>query len=139
MARDEGLFGRVALTSLVVTVIVYCALAAYFPWPVGINFVLGAATGLASLGTLDLLVRGVVTTGAERRRRPLLIAGVLQLLKYGLIGAVFYALFACGVANGPALAAGVTLPTAVLCLKEAGRRVNRKLGVDEARTKTGDQ
>jgi hypothetical protein len=59
----------------------------------------------------------------------LLVSGVLQVLKYGLIGVAFYALFALRAANGPALAAGVTLPTAVLCLKEAGRRVNKKIGV----------
>jgi len=129
MARDEGLFGRVALTSLVVTAIVFGALAAYFPWPVSVSFVLGAATGLASLGTLDLLVRGLGGGDPATQRRRLLVSGVLQVLKYGLIGVAFYALFALRAANGPALAAGVTLPTAVLCLKEAGRRVNKKIGV----------
>ena len=139
MARDEGLFRRVATTSLVVTAIVFGALAAYFPWPVSISFALGAATGLASLGTLDALVRGLVATEAEGRRRRLLISGALQFLKYGLIGGAFYALFVVGAANGPALAAGVTLPTAVLCLKEAGRRVNRRMGVGEGQTEATDE
>jgi asparagine N-glycosylation enzyme membrane subunit Stt3 len=131
MARDEGLFRRVAATSLIVTVIAFCALTAYFPWPVGLSFVLGAATGLASLGTLDLLVRGLVAADAAGRQRRLLISGMLQVGKFALIAVAFYALFTSGAANGPALAAVVTLPTAVLCLKEAGRRVNRKLGVEE--------
>ncbi|MBM3477115.1 MAG: hypothetical protein FJX75_27930 [Armatimonadetes bacterium] len=139
MASDAGLFRRVALTSLVVTAIVACALAAYFPWPVGLSFVLGVATGLASLGTLDALVRGFVTVDAQGRRSSLLVPGLLQIGKYGLIAAAFYLLFRTGAANGPALAAGVTLPTAVLCLKEAGRRVNRKLGVEEGREgRTGE-
>ena len=139
MASDDGLFRRVALTSLVVTVIVFCALAAVFPWPVSISFVLGAAIGLASLGTLNALVRGFVPTDAEGRRRRLLVPGVLQIGKYGLIAAVFYVLFRSGAANGPALAAGVTLPTAVLCLKEAGRRVNAKMDVGEGREGRTDE
>ncbi|MBM3497395.1 MAG: hypothetical protein FJX74_01870 [Armatimonadetes bacterium] len=139
MARDEGLFRRVAITSLVVTAIVFGALAAYFPWPVGVSFVLGAATGLASLGTLEALVGGLTAVEAAARRRRLLVLGGVQLLKYGLIGVAFYLLFALGAANGPALAAGVTLPTAVLCLKEAGRRVNRKVGVAEGQTKLTDE
>ena len=129
MARDEGLFRRVALTSLVVTVIVSCALAAYFPWPVCLSFVVGAGTGLASLGTLDALVRGLVAADGQERKRRLLVTGALQIGKYSVIAGAFYLLFRFGVANGPALAAGFTLPTAVLCLKEAGRRTNAKLGV----------
>jgi len=139
MGRDEGLFRRVTLTSLIVTVVVFGALTAYFPWPVGLSFVLGAATGLASLGTLEALVRGLTATELQARRRQLLVCGAVQLLKYSLIGAAFYVLFTLGAANGPALAAGVTLPTAVLCLKEAGRRVNRKLGVGEGQTKLTDE
>jgi hypothetical protein len=139
MASDEGLFRRVVLTSLVVTAIVFCALAAYFPWAVSLSFALGAATGLASLGTLHALVQRFVTVDAEGRPRSLVVPGLLQIGKYGLIAAAFYLLFRSGAANGPALAAGVTLPTAVLCLKEAGRRVNAKLGVGEGgRERTGE-
>ena len=141
MASDEGLFRRVALTSLVVTAIVFCGLAAYLPFSVSLSFALGAATGLASLGTLAAMVRGLGTGERGKQKRRLWLAGLLQVGKYGLIAGGLYLLFRTGSANAPALAGGFTLPTAVLCLKEAGRRVNRRVGVEDdgERTEGGEQ
>jgi hypothetical protein len=138
MAKDEGPFRRVAITSLVVTVVVFLALAAYFPWHVSISFALGAATGLASLGTLDAMVRGLGATGDGRRHR-LWGWGALHVGKYILIGVAFYLLLRFGSASAPALAGGFTVPTAVLCLKEAGRRVNAKIGAGEGCAKQSDE
>jgi hypothetical protein len=138
MARDDGLFRRVAITSLVVTVIVFSALAVYFPWHVSISFALGAATGLASLGTLDAMVRGLGATTQGRKRR-LWVSGALHLAKYGLIAVAFYLLLRIGSASAPALAAGFTVPTAVLCLKEAGRRANAKTGAGGGRKEQSDE
>jgi hypothetical protein len=138
MANGEGPFRRVAITSLVVTVIVFCALAAYFPWPVSISFALGAATGLASLSTLDVMVRGLGAT-ADSPKRRLWAPGALHLGKYILIAIAFYLLLRFASASAPALAAGFTVPTAVLCLKEAGRRVNARIGAGEGRAKQSDQ
>jgi len=132
MAGDRGAFRRVALTTGIVATIAFFGLAAYFPWIVGLNFVLGVAVGLASLGTLNWMVYGIPADDAARGRRALLAAGVLHLGKYALIALALYLLFAGGGAHAPALAAGFTLPTAVLCLKEAGGRLNSRLGLPTA-------
>jgi hypothetical protein len=124
---DEGLFRRVAITSLVVTVIVYLALAARLPWTVGVSFVLGAALGLASLAALDAWTRSLVPAEPASQQRRLLTATALNIGKYGLLGAGLYLLFAHGLANVPALAGGFTVPTLVLCLKAVGRTANRGL------------
>ena len=129
MASDGGAFRRVALTTGVVTIIAFFGLATYFPWIVSINFVLGVAAGLVSLGTLHWMVYGIAADDPLRGRQALAVAGLLHLGKYALIALALYLLFASGWAHAPALAAGFTLPTAVLCLKEAGRRLNSKLGV----------
>lgn len=132
MATDEGLFRRVALTSLVVAAIVVCGLAAYFPLNVSISFALGAAAGLASLGTLAAMVRGLGEGGPEQHKRRLWVSGLFHIGKYGLIAAGLYLLFRADVASAPALAGGFTLPTLVLCLKGAGRRVNARMGLEGA-------
>lgn len=132
MASDGGAFRRVALTTGVVATIGFFGLAAYFPWIVSLNFVLGVAAGLVSLGTLHWMVYGIPAEDAARGRRALLAAGVLHLGKYALIALALYLLFAGGWAHAPALAAGFSLPTAVLCLKEAGRRLNSRVGVPTA-------
>ena len=67
------------------------------------------------------------------------MSGLLHIGKYGLIAAGLYLLFSADAANAPALAAGFTLPTAVLCLKEAGRRVNAKIGVEQGRRENTDE
>ncbi len=129
MTSDRGRFQRLVLTTLVVGTIVFFGLAAYFPWVVSINFALGVAAGLASLGTLNWMVFGLTADSSERPARALWAVGALHLGKYALIGLGLYALFAVGWAHAPGLAAGFTLPTVVLCLKEAGRRLNEKLGI----------
>jgi len=136
MASDDRLFQRVALTTAVLTAIGFLALAAYFPWQVSLNFALGAALGLASLGTLNWLVYRVTAGGAEGARGRLLAAGLLHLGKYALIGLGFYLLARMRWVHALGLIAGLTLPTAVLCLKAAGRVLNDKLGV--AQGPTGD-
>jgi hypothetical protein len=133
MTGDRGAFGRIALTSLVVAAIVFFALAAYFPWAVSINFALGMATGLVSLGSLHWMVYDLTAGEPGRRGGALWVAGILHLAKYGVIALALYALFATGRAHAPALAAGFTLPTAVLCLKEVGRRLNAGVGVQDQR------
>lgn len=132
MANDGGAFRRAALTTGIVATIAFFGLSAYFPWIVGLNFVLGVAAGLLSLGTLHWMVYGIPAGDAARGRRALMAAGVLHLGKYALIALALYLLFAGGWAHAPALAAGFSLPTAVLCLKEAGRRLNSRLGVPTA-------
>jgi len=139
MARDEALFRRVGVTSLVVTGVVVTALAACFPWTVSLSFALGAATGLASLATLDAMVRGLTAPGPSARKRRLWVLSALHIGKYGLIAVGLYLLFRTGSANAPALAAGLTLPTAVLCLKEAGRRVNAGVGLGESQSRGIDE
>jgi hypothetical protein len=131
MASDSGGFHRLVLTTLVVTTIVFFGLASYFPWLVSTNFALGVATGLLSLGTLNWMVSGLAGESSGRPARGLWAVGALHLAKYALIALGLYALFAAGWAHAPALAAGFTLPTLVLCLKEAGRRLNARLGIRE--------
>ncbi len=138
MASDDRLFPRVALTALVVAAIVFLALAAYFPWSVSLSFALGVALGLASLGSLSWLVYRVTAGDAEEARRRLLAAGLLHVGKYALIGLGFYFLFRMGWVHPLALVAGLALPTAVLCLKGAGRALNAKLGVAEGSTPVRD-
>jgi hypothetical protein len=132
MASDDRLFQRVALTTAIVAAIGFFALAAYFPWKVSLNFALGVALGLASLGTLNWLVYRVTAGGTEGARRRLLAAGLLHVSKYALIGLGFYLLARMGWVHPLALVAGLTLPTAVLCLKGAGRALNDKVGVAQA-------
>jgi hypothetical protein len=131
MPNDDRLFQRVALTTSVVALIVFLALAAYFPrdWGISVNFVLGVAVGLASLGTLNWLVSRVTGSTAEGTPTRLLAAGLLHLAKYGLIALGFYLLLRSGHLRVPALAGGLLLPTAVLCLKSAGRSLNARVGV----------
>jgi hypothetical protein len=130
MGSDRGTFGRLASTTLVVAAIAFFGLATYFPWIVPINLALGTAIGLVSLGALHWMVHGLTASDPGRGRQALWVVGMLHVGKYGLIGLALYLLFAGGYAHAPALAAGFTLPTAVLCLKEAGRRLNLRLGVE---------
>lgn len=130
MARDDRLLRRVMVTTLVVTVIVFGALEAYFPWEVGVSFVLGVAAGVGSFALLHQMVAGVGRAGSEGKSPRVAGMALLYVGKYLIIGAVFYLLFISGRASIPAIAAGFTLPTAVLCLKEAGRRVNKAVGIE---------
>jgi hypothetical protein len=84
------------------------------------------------------MVRGL-GAAADGRKRRLWVSGALHLGKYILIGAAFYLLLRFGSASAPGLAAGFTVPTAVLCLKEAGRRVNAKVGAGDERTSQSDR
>jgi hypothetical protein len=129
MASDDRLFHRVALTTGVVAAVAFLALAAYFPWAVSLSFALGVGLGLASLGTLSWLVYRVTAGEAEGARKRLFAAGLLHVGKYALIGLAFYLLFRMAWVHPLALVAGITLPTAVLCLKGAGRVLNDRLGV----------
>lgn len=132
MGSANGRFHRLVLATLVVGTIGFFGLAAYFPWIVSINFALGVAAGLVSLGALNWMVFGLAGGGPQQGHRALWAVGALHLGKYALIGVGLYVLFAVGWAHGPALAGGFTLPTLVLCLKEAGRRLNARLGVGDA-------
>ena len=129
MGSANGRFHRLVLTTLVVGTIGFFGLAAYFPWIISINFALGVAAGLVSLGTLNWMVSGLTAGASHESHRALWVIGVLHLGKYALIGAGLYVLFSAGWAHGPALAGGLTLPTLVLCLKEAGRRLTARIGV----------
>jgi hypothetical protein len=131
MGSADGSFHRLVLTTLVVGTIGFFGLAAYFPWIVSINFALGVAAGLVSLGTLNWMVSGLTAGASQQGHRALWAVGALHLGKYALIGLGLYGLFAAGWAHGPALAGGFTLPTFVLCLKEVGRRLNARLGVGD--------
>ncbi len=136
MASDDRLFQRVALTTSVVALIVFLALAAYFPrqWGVSVSFALGVAIGLASLGALSWLVYRVTEGDAEGAKTRLLLAGLLHIAKYGLVAVALYLMVRTGHVNVAALAGGILLPTAVLCLKGAGRALNAKVGAGELPT-----
>jgi hypothetical protein len=129
MASDKGAFAPLAFTTLAVAVILFFGLAACFPWIIPLNFALGAAIGLVSLGALHWMVLGLGASDPNRARRALWLPATLHLGKYALIGLVLYLLFASGYARVPALAGGFTLPTAVLCLREARGRLKTRFGV----------
>ena len=130
MARDDRLLHRMTVTTLVVAVVVFVALAAYFSWSAGVSFLLGVGVGLGSFAVLWRMVSGIGRGKPEGSRGSTVGVILLYVGKYVAIAALFYALVAWGEVSIVALAAGLTLPTAVLCLKEAGRRVNKTVGVD---------
>lgn len=122
MAGDERLFRRVAGTSILLVAGICVLLWALFSCTVSFGFGAGAAIGLASLWALDAVVSALAVPAMGSRRRRLLTAGALQIGKYGLIGAVLYVLLRFNTLNGPALAAGLTVPVGVLCIWEASRK-----------------
>ncbi|MGQ9731062.1 MAG: ATP synthase subunit I [Candidatus Zipacnadales bacterium] len=143
MMNDERVFQPVALITIVLVAIGFVGLAASFPLSVGTNFVLGASAGLASLGTLAAMVHRLEGREAGKGRRQLWLTGLLQLGKYGLIAGGLYILFCMGNFSVPALAGGFTLPTAVLCLREARRqrqrRVDAKASTPKATNRSNDE
>ena len=131
MGSDERMMSRVMLVA-------GGALVSHFGWTIGANFALGVAIGL---GSFALLHRAVMTMGGKPKdgqKQSLTGVALLQIGKFLVLGVAFYLLFASGKANAPALAAGVTLPTGVLCLTEAGRRVNQAVG-NKGPTTPGDE
>jgi len=130
MARDDRLLHRMTVTTSAVAVVVFVALAAYFSWSVGVSFLLGVGVGLGSIAVLWRMVSGIGRGEPEGKRGFTVGVILLYVGKYVAIAALFYALVAWGEVSIVALAAGLTLPTAVLCLKEAGRRVNNAVGIE---------
>ena len=139
MGSDERLMARMTLTTAVVTLVVAGGLVAYFDWVIAANFVLGCALGLGSFAVLHHTVMAMGAKAGPGEKQSLTGIALLQIGKFLVLGIAFYVLFATGKANAPALAAGVTLPTVVLCLTEAGRRINKVTGVDRGQTPAGDE
>ncbi|MDQ2730213.1 MAG: hypothetical protein M3Y56_01020 [Armatimonadota bacterium] len=116
---DEKFIHRVYRTSLIVGAIL--ALGVWGRW--GFQFGLGLAAGvlidLACLWTIEFGVRRFIRPGTKDYRPLLLLAGGM----YPALLVALWILVQSPWVNVPALAAGVTLPNAVIVLKVVGRNL----------------